>query len=285
MIRVQVLGRLGLEVRGVPLQALSAQPLRGSIFLYLCVERESSRDTLVRMFWPDRDEDRARRLLSQTLYELKRLLGEEWFSTSGEVLRVENVNVDVHAFEGAIARGEADRALALYLGRFLSDFQRFDSPEFNAWVDRRAAQYERLHRRTRRERIRTLLGEGDRVAALAVAQHWSDLDPLEDEAVHCTVQLLHELGQRAEALQTYDGYVLRLKDVELVPLEETRALAARVRQSQASGPIRAPLASAPLTRAGPPAVPDVAAAPVSAPVAVMAERPWHQRLWVQLWPW
>src|SRR5262245_44840445 len=126
MIRVQVLGRLSLEARDAPLPALAAQPLRGSVFLYLSVEREASRETLVRMFWPDREEDKARRLLSQTLYELKRLFGADWFGGAGEVIKVENVSVDSHAFETAITRGELDRALAFYQGTFLSDFQRFD---------------------------------------------------------------------------------------------------------------------------------------------------------------
>jgi DNA-binding SARP family transcriptional activator/TolB-like protein len=232
MIRVQVLGRFALEARGEPVHTLAAQPLRGSVFVYLCVEREATREALVRMFWPDREEDRARRLLSQTLYELKRALGVDWFTGPGELVRVENVTADVHGFESAGVRNEPERALACYQGRFLSDFQRFDSPDFNAWVDRKAAHYERLHRRARRERIKRLLEEGDRQGALTVAQRWSELDPLEDEAQHRTIELLHEMGRRSEALQTYETYCTRLREVDLLPLEDTRMLAMRVRESR-----------------------------------------------------
>ncbi|MGH7459736.1 MAG: BTAD domain-containing putative transcriptional regulator, partial [Longimicrobiales bacterium] len=268
MIRVQVLGRLALEARGEPVHALAAQPLRGSVFLYLCVEREAKRETLVRMFWPDREEDKARRLLSQTLYELKRLVSEDWCSAAGEVVRVEHVTVDAHGFDGAVARQESDRALAYYQGRFLADFQRFDSAEFNAWVDRKAAYYERLHRRTRRERIKQQLQEGDRSGALAVAQRWSELDPLEDEAQHRTIELLHELGRRTEALQSYETYLARLKEVELVPLDDTRLLAARVRESPE-----------PKGAVGVSTVP-LPAEPVSAPArldAAPAAKAWYRR--------
>ncbi len=276
MIRVQVLGRLTLEAHTEPVHALAAQPLRGSVFLYLCVEREATRETLVRLFWPDREEDKARRLLSQTLYELKRLLVDDWFVAVGETIRIENVSVDVHAFETALARGEHDRALALYQGRFLADFQRFDSAEFNAWVDRKSAHYERLHRRARRERIKKLLEEGDRAGALAVAQRWCELDPLEDEAQHRAMELLHELGRRAEALQAYETYVVRLKEVDLVPLDETRALATRVRESTVLPPmpIGSAIAARVLVRA------PAAEAPVIAGLPTV--EPWHRQRRVRL---
>ncbi|MGH7471613.1 MAG: BTAD domain-containing putative transcriptional regulator, partial [Longimicrobiales bacterium] len=193
------------------------------------------------------------------------------------------VSVDAHAFDGAIARGESDRALALYQGRFLSDFQRFDAPDFNAWVDRKAAHYERLHRRARRDRIRQLLEHGDRASALAVAQHWSELDPVEDEAVHRTLELLHELGRRSEALQTYEAYVQRLKEVELVPLEDTRTLAARVRESSgvtlavsAPPPERMPARHMALPHV--PTFPDSKSPGLAAEARALA---WHRRPWVR----
>ncbi|MGH8435558.1 MAG: BTAD domain-containing putative transcriptional regulator, partial [Pseudomonas sp.] len=122
--------------------------------------------------------------------------------------------------------------------------------------------YDRLHRRARRERIKQLLEAGDRAGALAVAQRWSELDPVEDEAHHRTIELLHELGRRAEALHTFDGYAARLKEIDLVPLEETRALAARVRASSTS-PVE--------TRPVPLPVPVPVASPAPQPVAIQAE--------------
>ncbi|NIQ55016.1 MAG: SARP family transcriptional regulator, partial [Gammaproteobacteria bacterium] len=91
-----------------------------ALLVYLAMEREASRDTLLGLLWPDRPEDRARHTLNQTLYELRRLLGDDWAAVEGDRVRIaEHVTCDAVAFERAVAGQDADQALELYAGAFL----------------------------------------------------------------------------------------------------------------------------------------------------------------------
>lgn len=77
MIRIHLttLGGLRIEREGEEIRDLPAQPVRCALSLYLALERGATRDELAALLWPERDADRARHSLSQTLYELRRQLG------------------------------------------------------------------------------------------------------------------------------------------------------------------------------------------------------------------
>lgn len=78
-------GPTGKKVRSV-----LAQPKRLCLLAYLSLSGEPvSRATLVSLFWPDRDEERARNALSQSLHYLRRSLGPNVVeSVEGDRVRV-----------------------------------------------------------------------------------------------------------------------------------------------------------------------------------------------------
>lgn len=260
MIRVRAFGPLSIALGDSPVHALHQQPLRCAVFLYIAAQPETTREAVIRLFWPDREPARARALLSQTLYELKRTLGGEWLAATGERLSAPAVQMDMRAFERAMAAGDFESAIALYHGPFLADFSGLDAREFEAWVEQTRAQLGRLHRRARRELIDQRLQQNELDQALALAQGWVSIDPLEDEAQHRVIEILGTLGRRAEALQAYEQYRERLaRELELEPLDETRQLAERIRSihtigmsSAADAPAAPPRAELPSTVAAPP---------------------------------
>ncbi|MBI4545312.1 MAG: hypothetical protein HY703_08965 [Gemmatimonadetes bacterium] len=230
-IRLATLGGLKIFSGDEELSSLPAQKLRGAILVYLAVEREAMRDSLLALLWPERDDDRARHALNQNIYELRRTLGEECIEVRGDRLRVsDEIQADAPAFARAVEAGETEAALALYGGPFLSGVYLVASPGFEEWVARRRAQYERLHRRARRQLIDARMATGDLAAALAVARQGAELDPLDDESQHRVIELLAALGQRNEALRHYEAYRERLATEELQPLDATEELIASIRR-------------------------------------------------------
>jgi DNA-binding SARP family transcriptional activator/TolB-like protein len=229
-LRLTTLGTPRVFYRdGVELAELPSQRLRFALLVYLAAEGEATRDSILSMFWPDRDPARSRHALRQMLYELRQLLGEDWIELGRDRVVV-HADVDVVAFEAAATGGRHEEALALYGGEFLAGFD-LDNRAFEGWVDRRRAQLGRLHRRLRRERIDALVRAGDVAGALAAAQAWVELDALEDEANHGLIRCLALAGERGEALARYESYERRLAaELQLEPLDETRALVARIRE-------------------------------------------------------
>ena len=234
---IRTLGPPVVRVNGAELVALPAQRLRCALLVFLAVERETTRENVLATFWPERPVERARHAFSQTLYELRRLLGDDWVDVQGERVVVRGIAVDAVELEAAVARGDTETAVRLYGGPFLDGFA-LDPKPFEAWAERRRAQLGRSHRKASRERIAALLQAGNLAAALEVSRRWAELDPLEDEAEHRYLELLVQAGHRGDALRVYAEYERLLqRELQVEPLDETKALVARLRAGELeSGP-------------------------------------------------
>ncbi|MEJ2678168.1 MAG: BTAD domain-containing putative transcriptional regulator [Gemmatimonadota bacterium] len=250
-IRLDTLGTLRTYRDGQELERLPAQPVRRAVLLYLAVERNAPRDSVLAMFWPDSTPEQARHTLNQTLYELRRMLGDDWVEVRGDRLHVsDRVEVDALEFMRAVEGGDAPYALGLYRGEFLGGAPPATTRAFEGWVDQWSARLRRLHRRASREAIEERLGAEDLAGAVQLARRWTDTDPLDDEAQHRLIELLALHGDRSEALRQYERYErLVREELELEPLDETKELVAQIRSGElaangaAHGPAPGPTAA------------------------------------------
>ena len=226
-IRLVGLGGLRCYVDGVQTDS-SAQKLRLAILTYLAVERHAPRESLAALFWPERDEERARHALAQTIYELRRSFGEGWLKPQPDPLEAtDRLTIDVLEFEQHIERGDLEQAFALYNGEFLHGFHIKGSNEFESWVDGKRRELKRLHHRACRDHLKVLLETRRYDDAIAHVHHWIDVDPLDDEANHALLDLLVNTGRRAEAMTHYRDYADELKkQLDVQPLEQTQQLMA-----------------------------------------------------------
>lgn len=234
-IEIRTLGALSVFLDGAEVEEFVAQPVRTALLVHLAIEREATRESAMALVWPERDSGRARHALSQTLYELKRTLGEDWINAHGERLRVsERIEADAIEFATAVEEGSFERALALYRGPFLEGWHLKDSAEFERWVDRQRQRLASLYREACREHAAEGLARGDRGSALATARRWVEAEPLEADAQHLLIELLAETGDHQGALRQYHRYERRLRAEELTPLAETTALIERIKRDAGS---------------------------------------------------
>jgi DNA-binding SARP family transcriptional activator/TolB-like protein len=149
VLRIRCLGQLSvLREDGQPLAGAASQPRRLAIVALLARagNRGISREKVIGYLWPDSDEERARRLLSQAVYMLRRDLGSDDAIVGVRDLRLgtEFVSSDVGEFQDALDAKEYDRAADLYAGPFLDGFHLAGAAEFERWVDeeRRALEHD-----------------------------------------------------------------------------------------------------------------------------------------------
>jgi len=144
-----------IDVPPAPLSgaALQRRPLALLALLATAGDRGRSRDDVLLHLWPDSTPARARNILKQTLYALRRdLQAPDLLIVHGDCLRLNPIVVtsDVSELEAALDRGETERALAFYRGPFLDGISLGDVPEFDRWVrserDRLAARTEAARR-------------------------------------------------------------------------------------------------------------------------------------------
>jgi serine/threonine-protein kinase len=239
---VTTLGGLRIFRDEIRVQDIANQPLRAALLVYLAVEGECTRDSVMGRLWPDRDPRRARHALSQTVYELRQQLGEGWIHGSGEVMRIgPHVHVDTRDFEAGVAEGRAADALRLYQGEFLQGTYLAGNNEFEVWVDVQRSRLRRLHRAARRDALEHARSSGRDTEALQIARTWAEIEPFDDEAQLRYVEMLAETGHRTEALQHYETYRKRLasEEGELEPLDELVHLVQRIRTGEAGRKARA----------------------------------------------
>jgi DNA-binding SARP family transcriptional activator/TolB-like protein len=257
-ISITTLGALRITQADRPLSALPSQRLRCGLLIYLAFARQAPRDRLVSLFWGDTSEHRARRALSQNLYELRRVLGDDWIEVRGERISVaSHVTIDLHAFDEAMEGGDWAAALALYRGPLLEGFYIPGARDFDGWLENQRMRAQRHHRRARRELLREQVEAVLLREALLTAREWVAIDPADDEGQHRLIELLADTGDRAGALRQFEVYERLLRVDGLSPLDETRELGARIRGGEI-GPLPS-LPVAPLPEAA--AQPRIAAAP------------------------
>ncbi len=231
-----LLGDLQVKHRGQPVVGVSYTKMR-AVLAYLAVEREREhkREVLADLLWGGSNAQTARGNLRRTLADLRRALevpsGEVLFSTSRDSIRlVANAYVDVLDFT-AQAQAHDERILRLYRGEFLAGLSLPDCPDFEHWLQ---IQRENLHRRALAllERLSNQYESlGDYAKALEFALRYCEWEPWDEEACR-RVMLLHAFnGQNKAAIGQFDACCRLLKkELGVLPSEETRQLAERIRQ-------------------------------------------------------
>ena len=219
--------------------ALQRRPLALLAVLAVAGERGVSRDRLQALLWPESDTERARRVLAQTLYALRRDLGDAGavLGTSDLRLNPELVHADVTEFERAIAAGEDERAVLLYTGPFLDGVHLADAPEFEQWAE---GERDRLARRAREvlERLaKAAESRGDWEVAAGWWRRLAALDPLSGRIASRLMQALATSGDVSAALcHARIHETLMREELGAPPDASVAALAARLRTPPTSSP-------------------------------------------------
>lgn len=249
MLRVHVLGELVVEESGHPVE-LSGSWRARSLLAWLALNPGTHlRGDLAPRFWPDVLDSSARASLRNALWALRRAFGsdsEALIATRDRVGLAEGpeVWVDAAAFAEHLAAGELEEALALCRGELLAGIE-------EEWV----YEYREEHREVLSgllESVAEKAEAADNLAgAIAHTRRRAALDPLAEDAQRALIGRLARSGDRAGALAAYERVRERFRrEMGISVSEETRALAARIREGGTEGQA-SPAVPAPAVSAGP----------------------------------
>ncbi len=178
-------------------------PLAVLAVLAVAGERGCSRDRLIGCFWGDDDERRARHHLSDTLYIIRRALGDGALAANGGstvALDTSRVPSDVAQFERAIVDGALEEAASLYTGHFLEGFHVDRALEFEQWRD---AERARLQAGCA-DVLEVLAHRAEEASDWAGAVSWWQRawlhDPYNSRCVRALARALVKHGDRGNAL-------------------------------------------------------------------------------------
>ncbi|MEO7458158.1 MAG: BTAD domain-containing putative transcriptional regulator [Gemmatimonadaceae bacterium] len=232
-VHLRTLGQIHLrDDAGVELRSLLTQPKRLAILVYLASAggRMVRRDSLLAMFWPESDAERARGALRQAIHFIKAAAGSEVVVSRGADelgLAVGAVHMDASSMEEFESAGRHAEAASLHGGDFLDGFYVKGAPTFERWVET-----ERARLRKRAADSAWLASEacaraGDATGARQMGERALALSANDETAVRRFISLLAGSGDRAGALAVYQDFASQMaKEYGVAPSPETRALLA-----------------------------------------------------------
>lgn len=284
MIRLHLLGTVDLRRDAVEVRSVLSQPKRLALLAYLASAAPRgfhSRDTLLALFWPESDGERARNSLRQALHQLRRSLGDDVLMGRGD--REVGLDpalfwCDAAAFDEAVEQGRYEDALKLYRGDLLPGFFIDDAAEAERWLEeerarRRRAAVDAAWKLAEREEAR-----GEWRAAALWAERAVAFLPSEETALRRLLVLLERAGEPAAALAAFAEFERRLREeFGLAPSAETLRLVEQLRRPASAAPPApepaAAISAAPVRAADPPAPAPTVVVEAPAPARADAEAP------------
>jgi DNA-binding SARP family transcriptional activator len=248
MIFCRTLGPLEVTVDGkhAPRELLWRKHQALIVYLARSPKRTRTRDHLVGLLWGEKPEPAARHSLNEALRVLRRHAGEGAIETHGDQVRLagDAVQLDVDLLEAQAAAGDWASAARWIAGEFMEGFSVPEASTLEDWLAAERMAWRQRGVEVLTRYTETLLTAGRVQEALEVAQRARGLDPLSDAAARAALTGLALAGDRAGALELYDGFAHRLEsELQIEPDEETHALAERIR-SQRTWRLPAPAAAA-----------------------------------------
>jgi TolB-like protein/DNA-binding SARP family transcriptional activator/Flp pilus assembly protein TadD len=239
MFTLKLLGGANLDGPDGPLTGRVAQRRRLAVLALLAMNRRQglAREKLAAMLWPESDGDRARHLLSDTVYVINRALGGELITAAGDELRLsaDRLTCDAREFEDAVDRGALDDAVRLYAGPFMDGFFVEGSEEFERWVSAERERLQNLHARALEHLAVEKSTRGDVRGAIECWRRLTSDDQFNSRLACSMAEALDHGGDRAGALQHLEDHTSTLqKDLGIAPPVEVTTMVRRLRTPRTS---------------------------------------------------
>ncbi|HUQ80870.1 MAG TPA: BTAD domain-containing putative transcriptional regulator [Gemmatimonadaceae bacterium] len=252
MLRINALGGIALLRDGTPVTGDAVQPRRLALLAALARagSRGMTRERVLALFWPDTDEERARKILSQAIYSLRRGMGDEALIGSTE-LRLDPalVTSDVDEFAEAMRARDFERAVSLYAGPFLDGVRVSGAPDFDRWLDAERTALAHDYETALERLAKDAAAKTDWTRAAGWWRKRSALDPVDPQLALEVMRSLAAGGDKSGALQHARVFAaLRAQD-ELPSDAKVEAFAQQLRDAPAEPVAPAALSPPPATAA------------------------------------
>lgn len=204
MFSLKLFGGASIEGPEGPLTGRAAQRHRLALLALLAAtSRGMTRDKLVAYLWPEKEANRARHSLSDSVYRINRALDADAVVAVGDDLRLDPgvLPSDVAEFEAALDDADWELAIELYVGPFLDGFHLPEAGAFERWLDgereRLARQYGEALERLAEERA----AAGDVTGAVEAWRRRAAHDRYDSRVAIRLMEALEAAGNRAGALR------------------------------------------------------------------------------------
>ncbi|MEM6429553.1 MAG: BTAD domain-containing putative transcriptional regulator [Deinococcota bacterium] len=212
-------------------QPISQPRGKTAAFLYYLAYQGGwvSRRDILYLFWPDKDEYKARANVRQLVRTVKKLPHLEGFESTASHVRW-CVQTDVQAFQQAVQNQNFTEAVALYQGDLLANFRATAFPEFESWLELERVTLFNSYREASFYAAKAYEADGHIAKAAELFERLHRLEPLDEEVIRRYLELLALAEKRVEALKVFAAFKQQLAlELDLNPEQTTLDLAENIR--------------------------------------------------------
>jgi DNA-binding SARP family transcriptional activator/tetratricopeptide (TPR) repeat protein len=244
VLRLLTLGGLSLVDDGAPVTGAASQRSRLALLALLAAAGPTgvAREKLLACLWPESDDERARHALKQSVYALRRDLGNENAIAGTATLTLDPtlVAADIREFEEALARGDDAAAVALYVGPFLDGVFVKAAPEFDQWAANERSRLERAYLDAIARLARASDTGGDFIASVQWWRRAAAAEPLSGRVALSLMRALAESGDVSAAIQHARVHDAMVRDQLDSPADDAvLTFAEELRKGNWTPPVRA----------------------------------------------
>lgn len=230
--------RLHICILGPPHLALNDQPIiikraqiRALLYCLAAQAEPVGRDHLTFLFWPDIEDAKARRHLTQLISHMRRALPDPTLLlTTKEHVQLDFSHVfsDAVEFERLADMGDISslrQAFDLYQDMLLSGFSLPGHPEYELWLGSVRSRLEKRFLNTVELLLDEFAAQRAYTEVLALGERYLAIDELAEKVHRRLMEAYAATGKRSAALRQYEQFVLALeRELGVGPLPETIAV-------------------------------------------------------------
>jgi len=239
-LRIITFGTLCVRRDRSTLAGAAAQPRRLALLAILARagDRAVTREKLTALVWPDSDDERARRAITQSIYALRQELGADETIVGVKDLRLnpEVITSDVAEFTAAVRASRPEIAVSVYAGPFLDGFHFPGNDGFDRWADAERSVLLQEYLETLEKLAVAAETRGDHTTATGWWRRLSAKDPLSARYAIGVMRSLMAAGDKHGALEHARVHETLLEEQLDLPADrDVVALAARIRRELRAG--------------------------------------------------
>jgi DNA-binding SARP family transcriptional activator len=217
-----------LKLLGVPAVSVAGKyvniPLKKAeaILYYMAVERTTTRDALCRVFWPESDQEMARRSLRNALYLVRKHVSEDLLKMPNHSTVLINTDAvwrcDLWELEPMVSATREDVTL-------LSGFSFKEDEWFQEWLtDQQRSVQQKIFKHHETLSIQ-FEGEDDYADAAKARERMTLIDPYDEDNVRALMSLYLRMADYNRAVEVYQKLMRIMKEeLGVVPDSDTTRL-------------------------------------------------------------
>ena len=237
MIRFQTLGTLEVTVDGADAPSKLRWKKNIALLLYLArsPKRRCTREQLIGLLWPDKDDDAARQSVREAIRVVRQYVGES-LTTTGDVVQLlaGAVELDADQLARLVQQRDWMHATPLINGHFLEGFKVPDAAGFEDWLTVERSFWDGLSMDALLSHAEERLDAGDELGAGDPITKARQLDPRSQRALRAWMRRLANVGDRTGAMRAFEKFEQDTRRDGGVNIEpETQAMVERLRSARA----------------------------------------------------